>query len=87
MLKVAEHRPAMKLAHCSAMLDKSKFVYCRLALPFIALDKIDIFKLAGRRPVMKLAHCSAMLDKSKFVYCHLALPFIALDMLKLISSS
>ena len=69
------------------MLNKSEFVYCRLALPFIALEKRkkDIWKLAGRRPAIKLFHCSSMLDKSRFVYGGLALPFISLDKLKFIS--
>ena len=63
------------------MLNKSEFVYCRLALPFIALEKRkkDIWKLAGRRPAIKLFHCSSMLDKSRSAYGGLALPFISLD--------
>ena len=64
MLKVAGHRPAMKLAHCSAMLEKIEIC----VLPSCASlhrarhATIDIFKLAGRRPAMKLAHCSALLE-------------------------
>ena len=42
IFKFAGRHPAMTLSHCSAMLDKSKFVYCRLALPFIALDMLKL---------------------------------------------
>ena len=63
------------------MLNKSEFVYCHLALPFVALEKRkkDIWKLAGRRPAIKLCHCSSMLDKSRSAYGGQALPSISLD--------
>ena len=58
MLKLAGHRPAMKLAHCSAMLEKIEIcVLPSCASLHRARDaKIDIFKLAGRRPAMKRSH-------------------------------
>ena len=54
ILKLAGRRPAMKLAHCSALLEIIEIcVLPSCASLHRATDaEIDIFKLAGRRPAM-----------------------------------